>query len=1085
METGRERHRDPEPAAVRTLPVVAVPPPLPGGVIRRPRLERLLDDGASRRLTTIVADAGFGKSTLLAAWSQGRTVAWHTVTAQDRDPATLAVGIARAIALREPAVARSLGTLPDPGRGPQAAADEGRRAEALAGTVCQILERALTDDLVLVLDDVEAIGRREAGTRLIAALCRQAPARLHLILSSRVDQPFPIERLRVQGRVQSLGGADLAFTPAETAEFLGAMLEGNLDAIADRLHGATAGWPAAIRLAAEALARVDPETRPSVLDRLLRTSDPVVEHFVEQVVARESPAVRRLMGAMAAFDRFTAPMAEALGFDGAGEMLEPLARRGLFLQAVGAGDWFAIHPVVRGFVLARFAPRGAAMASLRRAAVRWALGAREDELALAVAGEAKEPALIRRVLATRGPSLLAAGHTEMVIDAAAGLKGAARPPFVDRLEGEARQVRGDWDGALTLFRRFEGGGAPMSAGIAWRMGLIHHLRGELDEALRVYGRAGPGPDEPSDEALLRAWHAAALWLRGDTDGVRRLVAEALPIATAAGDHRALAVTHTVLAMLAALDGDRRANDVHYLRALDHAKLGGDVLTQIRIRANRGSRFIEEGGYLAAIDELDEAIGLAEVTGFATFQALALSNRGEALWRLGRFEDARDDLEQARDLYQRLESRMVAYPLGHLGDVYRDRGDRAMARAHYEEALSTAEPSGDLQGLVPALAGLARVLVDEQPERATTLAARAVAQGPALGRVAALLAQGWVALQLGDRPLALRAAGEAAELSRVRRDRAGLAEALELDAALAADIAVATARLQEARSIWRDLGAVAAEARVEAAQAALAAGTSPASDDAETSPTDALEIRTLGGFEIVRGGVTLPVNAWGSRRARDLVKILVARRGHRVPRDQLMEWLWPDDDPVRTARRLSVMLSTARAVLDPERKAVPVGWIGADRDAVWLAVPPEAVDLERYHAAAAGGLAGLERDPAAARRALEAAESAYRGDFLEDDPYADWAVSVREEARTTYVRVGHAVARLAVERRDHETAVRHLRRVLEREPFDEPAHLALAASLGAVGRPADARRAYRRYVARMEELGVEAAPFPNPPARDRQ
>ena len=1096
-----------DPGPIREGPLVAIPPPLASGVIRRPRLEGLLDESVARRLTTVVADAGFGKSTLLATWGQGRSVAWYTITATDRDPAVLAAGIVRSISLRVPALARALGHVLELGRGPQATADEARRAEALAGAIGTALESSLTGYLVLVLDDLETLGRRDAASRFVAAICRHAPARLHVVLSSRSDPPFPIERLRVQGQVLSLTGADLTFTRAETAEFLAASLGPDAEQLADRLHAATGGWPAAIRLATEALARIEPDGRPMMLDRVLRTGDPIVETFVDQVLARETPAVRRLVGTMAAFDRFTAAMAATLGFDDAEAVLGALSRRGLLVQTLGEGDWFAIHPVVRPFALDRLAPQPAALRRLRRDAVRWALANGADIDALAIAGEAGDPALLRRVLETRGPDLVSAGYIEPVIEAAASLTGSARSRTIDRLEGEARQVRGDWDGALTLYRRLQRPGAPLEPAVAWRMGLIHHLRGELDDAVAVYAQGSPtagGGDADADAtqltdlALLRAWWAAARWLRGDLGEVRELAEAALAAATRSGDHRALAVTHTVLAMQAALDGDRRANDVHYLRALDHAIRGHDVLTQIRIRANRGSRFIEEADYGPALDELDEAIALAEVTGFAIFHALALSNRGEALWRLGRFDEARGDLEQSRQLYQRLDSRMVAYPLGHLGDVYRDRGDRAMARAQYEEALLVAEGSGDLQGLVPALSGLARVLVDDEPDRAAALAARAVAVGPALGRVNALLAQGWVALRTGDEGLARAAVAEAAELSRGRRDRAGLAESLELEAALAGTPDEAGRKLGEARSIWRDIGASVAAARADlalatssaagqaastAARATLAAagapvpGGGPGSGSAVDAGARPLEIRALGGFGVVRNGAAVATAAWGSRRARELVKILVSRRGLRVPREQLMELLWPGEDPDRTARRLSVMISTARTVLDPNRSAAPVGWIGADRDAVWLALPPEAIDVERFLAAAAEGFDCLERDPARARTSLADAESMYRGDFLEDDPYVDWAVGLREEARLTCLRVGQALARLAAEAGDTDAAIRHLHRVLEREPYDEPAHLGLATSLQSAGRPAEARRAYRRYVARMEELGVEAAPFP--------
>jgi len=79
--------------------------------------------------------------------------------------------------------------------------------------------------------------------------------------------------------------------------------------------------------------------------------------------------------------------------------------------------------------------------------------------------------------------------------------------------------------------------------------------------------------------------------------------------------------------------------MHYLRALDHAERAGDVLQVIRIRANRGSLFLEEGYYSEAIAELDAAIGQADLAGFASLRALALMNRGEVARRLGRLDDA--------------------------------------------------------------------------------------------------------------------------------------------------------------------------------------------------------------------------------------------------------------------------------------------------------------------------------------------------------------------------------------------------------------------------------------------------------------
>ena len=132
----------------------------------------------------------------------------------------------------------------------------------------------------------------------------------------------------------------------------------------------------------------------------------------------------------------------------------------------------------------------------------------------------------------------------------------------------------------------------------------------------------------------------------------------------------------------------------------------------------------------ALVELEAAATLAELSGYAAFLALAQTNRGEAQFGLGRLDEAIAELEAAKVTYQRMGSHKVAYPLGDLGLVYRERGDQALAKAAYVEAIGFAELSGDLQGLVPALAGLARVLPAMSRTGVAELADRALGYGRA-------------------------------------------------------------------------------------------------------------------------------------------------------------------------------------------------------------------------------------------------------------------------------------------------------------------------------------------------------------------
>jgi DNA-binding SARP family transcriptional activator len=135
-----------------------------------------------------------------------------------------------------------------------------------------------------------------------------------------------------------------------------------------------------------------------------------------------------------------------------------------------------------------------------------------------------------------------------------------------------------------------------------------------------------------------------------------------------------------------------------------------------------------------------------------------------------------------------------------------------------------------------------------------------------------------------------------------------------------------------------------------------------------------------------------------------------------------------------------------------------------------------VDVVLFLADARAGLAAAQRKSSEALSLLTAAESAYHGDFLEEDPYEDWAVRLREEARLIYLQVVAVLAEQAERAGEYPLASRYCLRVLERDPYDENAHLTLVRVLAAAGSHGEARRCYQTYVTRMREIEVDPRPF---------
>lgn len=1061
------------------------PPRLPAQLVTRPHIDAVLDGVTAHRVTTVIAGAGFGKTTALAAWAARTRPAWYALGPEDDDPGTLARGLVAALRRRLPDLPGEIVTAVGGRLGPDAERD--RRVDPVLVALAEALDAHVGDDLAVVLDDAQhATG---AAAALLDGLCRHVPESVHLVFAARSTPPIQLQRLRGRGQVLEVDGATLAFTQEEVEELALALL--GPSELAPALHTLTAGWPAAVRLALAALQRVPPAGRPAALDDLHRPGGPVAAYLLEEAIGPESPEGREALWSLATIGEADTSLLSHLGVRDAGPLLDDLSRRGLVVPAGHDAGWVCTSDVVREAVAA-MPPPGRDRGSTLAAAAAWFGEHHRPERALACALAAGATADAASLLATHGADLLAHGVVEPVVAAARALPHHLLSPAAAVVAGEALQIRGDWEGALRCFRSAAGDTTELPAGLAWRMGLIHHFRGELTTADEVYSRARLDEDGGRDEALVLAWRSSVNWLLGRAEACRALAEQAYERARACEDDEALAAAHTTLAMLAALDGDRRANDAHYRSALAFAQRSGHVLQRIRIHCNRGSHLLEEGAYTAAVDELEPAIRLADLTGYAALHGLALCNRADALLHLGRLDEATADFQTALGVLGAVSSWLTGYARRGLADVWALRGSTALARAAYEDAVATAEAAGDVQGLVPALAGLARLVATDEPGLARDCAQRALDCGTGTGYVGALLAAGWVAARGGEPAEGKAYAERAAKVARTRRDRAGLAEALELCAA-SVDAVGSVPLLADSIRVWTELGDPIGEARATLALHAIGADSGDHDADMalrrlgelgvrpptiSVGPTEpGVAIETLGGFRVLRDGVPVPVTAWQSRKARDLLKLLLARRGRPTPREVLMEVLWPEEEEAKLGARLSVALSTARSVLDPDRRCPPDHFLAADRDTVALAHLE--VDVEVFLGLASEALAAHESGRADdAAELLLRAEAAYTGDFLAEDPYSDWATPLREEARALWLAVLAALADDALARSAWDGAVRRLLRLLAHDAYDERAHLRLVGALSHAGRHGEAHRRYSVYTQRMAELGVEPAPFPD-------
>ena len=283
---------------------------------------------------------------------------------------------------------------------------------------------------------------------------------VRVLVTTRARPSWASARRMLYGDIFELGRTQLAMTDDEAA----AVLAGEpARSLRDAL-GRAQGWPALVGLAA--LASITEAPAESVSETLYR-------YFADEVLRQEPPATQSFMLASAVPDVVDVEVAEALGLDGAAEVIDHLAGEAL-LQPVGAG--FRYHPLLRDFLRRKLrAEQPAREQELLVEAVETALAAGRVDEAFELASESGLAERAAEIAGDRATHLLAESRDETLarwLDVCGSLV-AVQPRLL--LARAALQLRrGDPAAALAT---------------------AHDVAERLD---------------PSDPSSSRAWYLAAL-----------------------------------------------------------------------------------------------------------------------------------------------------------------------------------------------------------------------------------------------------------------------------------------------------------------------------------------------------------------------------------------------------------------------------------------------------------------------------------------------------------------------------------------------------------------------------------------------
>ena len=350
-----------------------------GDAVARSQVSAKLDRGLTCKLTSVVAPAGYGKTTAVASWAavaaRGCAVAWYAVGAQDTAPGVFWRYVCAALGEADDELARSLSDL-------RFSDDLALLANAVDCLIVAV--GALSRRVALVLDDFHLVQDAPEVERGVQYLLQNLPANMHLVVTSRRPLSMPCARLRVEGQLVSVDEGDLRFTVAEEDEFFSRAGSGPAGAGAAprpctpdelaRIEGYTHGWPAGCRLVA--MLGSAPGSGDAALGSEVRVG--MSDYLFEEVFLALPADQRDFLVKTSVVESFCPSL--AAGLTGltcaqASAMAEGLARSDLFVVRIehgGAESWYRYHMLFSDML----ALRAAALAPMelegcRRAARDW------------------------------------------------------------------------------------------------------------------------------------------------------------------------------------------------------------------------------------------------------------------------------------------------------------------------------------------------------------------------------------------------------------------------------------------------------------------------------------------------------------------------------------------------------------------------------------------------------------------------------------------------------------------------------------------------------------------------------------------
>jgi LuxR family maltose regulon positive regulatory protein len=632
------------------------PSPRPGIVPRTALVQRLLAADAAP-IISVVAPAGYGKTTLLAQWAGRKAprVGWVSVDQADNDPAVLLSYIATAVDRVEPIDPSVLSTLTAP------------VVSVLATVVPKITAAVATmrQSVALVLDHVELLANVQS-LDAIAELAVQLPSGSQLALGSRARPPLPEGLLRAQGRMVEVGVKELAMDQMEARALLEAVGVRLAEAEVAELVGRTEGWPVGLYLAA--LARKAGGPRRTTRAGFAGNHRLMAGYLRSELLARLPQPTVSFLSRTSVLDRLSGPLCDAvLETKGSAGVLASLEASNLLVVPLDRRrEWYRYHRLLRELLQTELRRREPGLVGeLHARAAAWCEANGMPDVAIDHAQAARDADRVARLVWERGQPAYAGGRADTARRWLQWFEDQglmARYPQIAVMGAEAGVLFGDPAAAERLAAAAERALAeetlpdrrPVEAELALLRAImcrdgVERMRAD---ARLAWDRLNPGD---ASRAFARLLEAISYLLDDEADQADPILAHAVDVFTAVGGMPGAAAATATRSLVAIERQDwdeaetlaKRALEIVRDRHLD------DYIMSPLVHAVAARTALHRGDIPRAQEHLARAARLRPLLthAFPHFAVLTLLELARGYLTLHDPAGARTVLRQARDILQ--------------------------------------------------------------------------------------------------------------------------------------------------------------------------------------------------------------------------------------------------------------------------------------------------------------------------------------------------------------------------------------------------------------------------------------------------